>query len=170
MSATHECQIEFQKTKKNKIYMTTAIAKLKIESDAFSYNKPIPSKYTCQGDGVNPELTINDLPENTKSLAIIVEDPDAPNGTFDHWVVWNIRPTQQISENMREGTQGKNGREQLGYTGPCPPSGRHRYFFKIYALDDFLSLAGGANKKALLFAIHEHIIAAGEIMGTYEKK
>jgi Raf kinase inhibitor-like YbhB/YbcL family protein len=150
--------------------MTTAISKLKIESDAFSYNKPIPSKYTCEGESVNPELTINELPENTRSLAIIVEDPDAPKGTFDHWVVWNIRPAQQIPENMGEGTQGKNGKEQLGYTGPCPPSGRHRYFFKIYALDDFLNLPGGADKKSLLGAMHNHIIAAGEIMGTYEKK
>jgi hypothetical protein len=155
---------------KNKIYMTTAISKLKIESNAFSYNKSIPSKYTCEGESINPELTINELPENTKSLAIIVEDPDAPNGTFDHWVVWNIKPAKQISENMHEGTQGKNGKQQLGYTGPCPPSGKHRYFFKIYALDDFLSLAGGADKKALLHAMHDHIIAAGEIMGTCEKK
>jgi hypothetical protein len=150
--------------------MTTAISKLKIESDAFGNTRSIPSKYTCDGESVNPALSINELPENTRSLAIIVEDPDAPKGVFDHWVVWNIRPTQHIPENMHEGTQGKNGKEQLGYTGPCPPSGKHRYFFKIYALDNFLDLPGGADKKTLLHSMHDHIIAAGEIMGTYEKK
>ncbi|HLY69908.1 MAG TPA: YbhB/YbcL family Raf kinase inhibitor-like protein [Puia sp.] len=150
--------------------MTTAIAKLKIVSDAFRHTKPIPSKYTCQDDGVSPPFSISELPENTKSLAIIVEDPDAPNGTFDHWVVWNIKPTRQIPENILDGTKGKNSNQLLGYTGPFPPSGKHRYFFKISALDELLGLAGGADKKALLHAMHDHIIAAGEIQGTYAKK
>ena len=148
--------------------MIAEISTLQIESLAFVHNGYIPSKYTCDGENISPPLTINELPEKTKTLAIIAEDPDAPNGTFDHWVVWNITPKQEIPENMKkEGTEGKNGKQKNGYHAPCPPSGVHRYFFKVFALDTFIKLPEGADKKSLLDAMHGHILAGGEIMGLY---
>jgi Raf kinase inhibitor-like YbhB/YbcL family protein len=148
--------------------MITEISTLHIESPVFVNNGYMPSKYTCEGESISPPLIIHELPENTKTLAIIAEDPDAPNGTFDHWVVWNIKPKHEIPENMKnEGVQGKNGKQKTGYHPPCPPSGVHRYFFKIYALDSFLKLTEGADKKSLLDAMHGHILAGGEIMGLY---
>jgi Raf kinase inhibitor-like YbhB/YbcL family protein len=150
--------------------MNTTISKLKIESPAFPDNGYLPSKYTCDGENISPPLTVGDLPKETKSLAIIMEDTDAPDGIFDHWVVWNIDPKPNIPENIKGGSQGKNGKQQTGYYGPCPPTGVHHYFFKIYALDKFLDLEKGVDKRMLLRTMHNHIIAGGEIVGLYLKK
>jgi Raf kinase inhibitor-like YbhB/YbcL family protein len=143
---------------------------LKIDSPVFENEELIPSHYTCEGEDINPPLTIGDIPEGTKSLALIMEDPDAPNGTFDHWLVWNIPVTNRIEENSNPGISGKNDFGKTGYGGPCPPSGTHRYFFRVYALDVELDLKAGADKKLLLEAIDEHVLAMGELMAKYEKK
>jgi Raf kinase inhibitor-like YbhB/YbcL family protein len=143
---------------------------LKIDSPVFENEELIPSRYTCEGEDINPPLTIGDIPEGTKSLALIMEDPDAPNGTFDHWLEWNIPVINTINENSNPGISGVNGFGKTGYGGPCPPSGTHRYFFRVYALDAKLDLEAGAEKKLLLEAIDEHILAMGEIMAKYQKK
>ena len=144
-------------------------ATLKLTSPAFEHEGHIPVKYTCQGDDINPPITIEGTPKETASLALILEDPDAPGGIFDHWIVWNIQPTKTIKEDRIPGRIGKNSRGQYSYTGPCPPSGTHRYFFKVYALDTTLDLKGDVDKKLLEQAMQGHIIAYGELMGLYKK-
>jgi Raf kinase inhibitor-like YbhB/YbcL family protein len=143
---------------------------LTIKSPAFAHNDFIPSKYTCDGENVNPELSIKDLPANTKSLALVVEDSDAPSGTFDHWVMWNIPVTDKIKENSAPGQQGKNGAGENKYAGPCPPKGTHHYHFKVYAVDTELKLEKNSDKAALMNALEGHIIAHGEIIGVYKRK
>ena len=141
---------------------------LKISSSAFDHEGVIPSKYTCEGEDVNPPLQIDQIPSGTRTLAIIMEDPDAPKGTFDHWLVWNIPPaTNIIGGDSIPGICGKNGGGQNGYYGPCPPSGVHRYYFYVYALDKSLDLEGGADKAALKAAIEGHVLAEGVLMGRY---
>jgi Raf kinase inhibitor-like YbhB/YbcL family protein len=149
--------------------VTEAQTELTVASVAFSHGGNIPSKYTCEGENVNPPLEINGIPEHTRSLAVVVEDHDAPNGIFDHWLVWNIPPNEPIAENSVPGISGKNNFGKTGYGGPCPPSGVHRYFFKVYALDTLLDLLGGANKKTLLEAMRGHILASGDLMAYYKK-
>jgi len=143
---------------------------LTITSPAFESNKPIPSKYTCDGDDVNPPLNIKEIPEETKSLVLIVDDPDAPMGTWDHWIVWNIPPTNKIEENSVPGTEGINDFRKHSYGGPCPPSGTHRYFFKIYALDTKLDLDPNSRKKDAEKAMKDHILAKGELVGLYSRR
>lgn len=143
---------------------------LKIDSPAFKNEEPIPSQYTCEGENINPPLTIGEIPGETKSLALIMEDPDAPNGTFDHWLVWNIPVTGSIGEKSNQGIAGINDFGKSGYGGPCPPTGTHRYFFRVYALDVELDLEADASKKMLLEAIDDHVLAMGELMAKYEKK
>jgi Raf kinase inhibitor-like YbhB/YbcL family protein len=140
-----------------------------VKSPAFEHQKTIPSKYTCDGDNINPPLTIEGIPEGTKSLVLIVDDPDAPMGTWDHWVVWNIPPTDKVGENSVPGTQGVNSARRNSYSGPCPPSGTHRYFFKVYALDMQLSLSSNSRKKDVENAMKNHILAQGEIIGLYRR-
>src|SRR5215831_1535953 len=130
--------------------MKTIIKNLEIQSAAFASNGHVPSKYTCDGENVNPPLEISDIPEDTKSLALIVEDPDAPGGLFIHWLLWNLSPDEQIPERTNEGVSGINDFGRTGYGGPCPPSGTHHYHFKIYALDMELHLTAGENRAALL--------------------
>jgi Raf kinase inhibitor-like YbhB/YbcL family protein len=143
---------------------------LNVKSPVFENNKPIPSKYSCDGDEVNPPLTIEGIPPATKTLALVVDDPDAPRGTFDHWIVWNIPPEGKIAENSVPGTQGLNSGGQQGYIGMCPPLGTHRYFFKVYALDAKLDLKPNAtHKKDLEKAMQGHILAKGEIIGLYRR-
>ena len=144
---------------------------LLIESSAFRNNGSIPEKYTCDGDGINPPLNIHNIPEDAKSLVLIMDDPDAPIGTFVHWVAWNIPPsTKEISKGTEpSGNLGMTGFRRVGYGGPCPPSGIHRYFFKLYALDDILSLSQGSTKKEVLEAMEGHIMMEYEFMGKYEK-
>lgn len=152
--------------------MTTIVITktLTVKSPAFSQNDFIPSKYTCDGANVNPELIIEDIPTDAKSLALIVDDPDAPKGTFDHWIMWNIPVGKKIEENSTPGAQGKNSNQENKYTGPCPLSGTHHYHFKVYALDAKLDLPFNTDKKVLLKAMEEHILGEGELIGTYRRK
>jgi len=142
---------------------------MQITSPAFAHNESIPKKYTCQGEDINPPLTISDIPQGTVSLTLIHDDPDAPMGTWDHWLIWNIKPVAEIKENSVPGTQGKNSSGKSCYGGPCPPSGTHRYFFKLYALDCEIALSEGANKSDLEAAMANHILAQAELMGLYCK-
>lgn len=148
-----------------------------IES-VFEYQKPIPTKYTCEGENVSPPLKFKNIPQGTKSLALIVDDPDAPNGTFDHWIVWNISPNvYAISEGGHElfgnhstVKQGTNHYNVHQYKGPCPPPGKpHRYFFKLYALDKMLTLKEGAKKEEVEQAMEGHVVDRAELIGTYKR-
>lgn len=145
---------------------------MKIESEAFKTHTPIPIKYTCDGDDVSPPLTFHDIPPNTKSLALIADDPDAPRGTFDHWIVWNLKPdTSSLSEGAKVLNQGVNGFGVASYRGPCPPRGApHRYFFKLYALDILIDLPEGISKKELEEYMEGHVIGKAELVGTYQRK
>jgi Raf kinase inhibitor-like YbhB/YbcL family protein len=143
---------------------------LKISSTAFLDEGMIPEKYTCDGNNINPPLDIENIPEESVCLAMIVDDPDAPIGTWVHWVVWNIPVTHHVKENVIHGMEGKNDFQQVHYGGPCPPSGTHRYFFKVYALDTLLDLPAGSGKLALEKAMSSHIIAFGELIGLYQRK
>jgi Raf kinase inhibitor-like YbhB/YbcL family protein len=144
-----------------------------LTSSAFGNNEAIPQKYTCRGDGMNPPLEIKEVPGEAKSLALVVDDPDAPSGTFDHWVVWGFAPeTAEIHEGSvpADATQGANGTGAVGWTAPCPPSGTHHYHFKLYALDGSLDLNEGATKSALEDAMKGHILTQTELVGTYAKQ
>ena len=143
---------------------------LPIKSPAFEFGKPIPKKYSCDGQDINPPLTIEGISKEAKTLVLIVDDPDAPSGTFDHWIVWNIpASTSKIDENTVPGKEGMNSARQPGYMGPCPPAGTHRYFFKVYALDTELSLGIASKKKDVEKAMQGHILAKGELMGLYSR-
>ena len=141
-----------------------------VKSPVFESGKPIPQKYSCDGQDINPPLTIEGTPKDAKTLVLVVDDPDAPSGTFDHWVVWNIpASTSNVAENAVPGIEGINGARQMGYMGPCPPSGTHRYFFKVYALDTELSLGVGSKKKDVEKAMQGHVLAKGEMIGLYSR-
>jgi Raf kinase inhibitor-like YbhB/YbcL family protein len=143
---------------------------LQIKSSAFENNQSIPKKYSCHGQEINPPLTVEGVPEEAKSLALIVDDPDAPSGTFVHWIVWNIpASTKKIEENSVPGIEGLNSAMERGYTGMCPPYGTHRYFFKIYALDGNLDLSINSTKKDLEKAMDGHVLAKGELVGLFSK-
>jgi Raf kinase inhibitor-like YbhB/YbcL family protein len=153
-------------------------ADMKITSTAFADNTSIPVKYSCDGKGVNPPLDFLDIPKGTKSLALLVDDPDVPKnllpaGVFDHWVIYNIEPTVSSikEESIPPGVQGLNGSEKIGYTPPCPPDRQHRYFFKLYALDSTLSFpdASKVNKKMVIDAMRGHIIEEAELIGLYNR-
>ncbi len=146
--------------------------KLEIISDSFKNNQYIPLKYSCNGDNINPPLSILNIPKETKSMALIVDDPDAPSGNWVHWILWNISPiTSKIEENIipMNSVQGLNDSNNNKYDGPCPPSGTHRYFFKLYALDFTLNLNKGSRKSDLENAIKGHILAQAELIGLYSK-
>ena len=142
---------------------------MKITSSAFVHNTMIPLKYTCQGQDLSPPLTISEIPEGTASLALIIDDPDAPGKTWDHWIIWNIKPIGEIKEDAAPGTQGKNSWGRQNYGGPCPPSGTHRYFFKLYAIDSVLDLPAGVTKAKLEEAMIGHILEQAELIGLYQK-
>ncbi|RFM27252.1 YbhB/YbcL family Raf kinase inhibitor-like protein [Deminuibacter soli] len=146
-----------------------ATATLRIVSAAFEPGQPVPKKYTCEGEDVNPPIGICTVPETAASIAIIAEDPDATHGTFVHWLVWNIPPGTAVGENSNPGISGRNGFGKTGYGGPCPPSGTHRYFFRVYALNKLLDIPAGSERKALEQAMEGHIVASGELMGTFAK-
>jgi Raf kinase inhibitor-like YbhB/YbcL family protein len=140
-----------------------------IYSEAFHQDEPIPSKYTCEGENINPPLRIENIPLGTASLALIMEDPDAPKGTFDHWLVWNIPPDNiNIEEDSLPGINGTNSAGKTGYHGPCPPNGSHRYYFHVFALEKELDLQAGAVRKDLEAAMKPYILAQGSLMGRYE--
>jgi len=140
---------------------------MRLSSPEFKHNAFIPVKFTCQGEAVNPELIIEGIPTQAKSLALIMDDPDAPSGDFVHWVVYDIAVTGRIEEDSIPGKQGVNSSGGSDYVGPCPPTGAHRYFFKVYALDKMLDLYDGADKQALEEAMKGHILAQGELVGLY---
>ena len=152
---------------------TSQAIQFKLSSPAFTDSSSIPQKYTCQGDNLSPELNWSEAPANTQSFALIVDDPDAPGGTFTHWVVFDIPADQkQLAEGAGPiGVGGKNGVNQTGYTGPCPPSGTHRYYFRLYALDvPSLNLKEGAARSEVETAMKGHIVGVAETMGRYEKQ
>jgi hypothetical protein len=150
---------------------------MKLESTAFTANEMIPFPYTCDGQDISPPLTWDSPPTGTQSLALIVDDPDAPGEIFVHWVLYDLPPEiQELPQGVADrdtlpggGKQGKNDFGKLGYGGPCPPSGLHRYFFKLYALDRELGLKSGATKAQLEAAMNGHILAAAELIGRYAR-
>lgn len=152
---------------------------VQVTSTAFKDGGSVPSKYTCDGQNVSPPLAWNTIPEGTKSIALIADDPDAPKGTWVHWVVYGLPPSlRNLPENVpaSETVLGNGGRQgttdfgKIGYGGPCPPSGTHRYFFKVYALDIDLHENPGLTKAQLLKAIEGHVLAEGQLMGKYARK
>ena len=150
---------------------------VKIESTVFEEGKPIPRRYTCDGVNVSPPLQWGPLSENTESIALICEDPDAPGGLWVHWVIFNLPPdTESLPERVMEreilengAVQGINDFGNVGYRGPCPPGGTHRYYFKIYALDAKIDLLALITRKELLKAMEGHIIDQGQTMGVYSR-
>ncbi len=154
------------------------LMELTVKSSAFVHGGMIPSEYTCDGRDISPPLSWSEGPERTKGYALISDDPDAPMGTWVHWVMYNISPdttslAKDIEKTKRLSTgalQGKNDFGTFGYGGPCPPSGTHRYYFKVYALDIEISGGPGLTKKQLLKEMDKHIIAQGALIGTYTRR
>lgn len=142
---------------------------MEISSPAFENNGSIPRKYTCQGNNINPPLEFSDIPENTVSLALIMDDPDAPNQTYVHWLMADMPVVESIDEDSAEGVEGENSDNQEGYIGPCPPSGTHRYFFKLYALDTTFDLDSNFSKQDLEKKMKGHIIDRAELVGRYKR-
>ncbi|HKI55379.1 MAG TPA: YbhB/YbcL family Raf kinase inhibitor-like protein [Anaerolineales bacterium] len=150
---------------------------IEITSSAFTHEAAIPAKYTCRGENISPALSWGEPPAGTQSFAIIMDDPDAPNGTWVHWVLFNIPVSaRSLPEAFPSDTtlpdgslSGNSSFGSPGYGGPCPPSGTHRYFFKLYALDEMLAISAGATKGELEKAMVGHILAQGELMGTFSK-
>lgn len=144
---------------------------MKISSPAFEQAQPLPSKHTCEGENISPLLLIDQVPKGTASLVLLVDDPDAPGGTFDHWVAWNIPPeAKHLEEGYRAPREGFNGFGSTGYKGPCPPRGKlHRYYFRLYALDILIDVPKGSYKEAVLKAMKGHVRAQAELMGTYQR-
>lgn len=155
-----------------KVMPGTSTQPLALQSSAFAANQPVPQRYSCDGANVSPPLNISNIPSQAQSLALIVDDPDAPRGTFTHWLLWNIPPdTRSIAEGLppTNAVQGLNDFGLIGYGGPCPPSGTHRYRFKLYALDSDLNLPQGARVKDLERAMRPHVLSESILMGTYHR-
>ena len=151
---------------------------LVVTSPAFENEQPIPSRYTCDGQDISPPLDWGAGPMGTESYALIMDDPDAPGGTWVHWIAWNIKgtklPEDEATQDMAESPLGQirhgtNSWERIGYGGPCPPGGSHRYFFKLYALDTDLSLAEGTSKVEVVEAMEGHVLAEATLMGRYTR-
>jgi len=149
-----------------------------LQTNAFPSAGVIPAKYTCSGADLSPELSWNHAPASTRALVLIMDDPDAPSGTFTHWILYNLSSQEkQLPENLpkteqvlAEALQGRNDFGRTGYGGPCPPPGRpHRYFFKLYALDTKLNLKAGASRKEVEVAMKGHILGQAELMGTFKR-
>jgi Raf kinase inhibitor-like YbhB/YbcL family protein len=156
----------------------TQTVRIKVSSPAFQDGGMIPSQYTCDGDDVSPPLRWEPVPEKTRSIALIVDDPDAPSGTFVHWVLYDLAAAvNELPENIpgdrtltNGARQGANDFRKIGYGGPCPPGGTHRYFFKVYALDTQINLPAGETKARLLKAMQGHILAEGQLLGRYKRQ
>lgn len=143
---------------------------MQITSTYFQQGEPIPARFSCDGENINPALTFSEIPDKTESLVLIIEDPDAPNGLFTHWILYNMSPgTLQIvdGEVPLSGQQGLNDRGETCYTGPKPPSGSHRYYFKLFALDTMIENGNKVDREALYNAMDGHIVEQAEIMGTF---
>jgi hypothetical protein len=161
------------------VILTTSVAlfaaegaRMTIRSPAFHEGGDIPPKFTCDGGDTSPPLEISGIPPEAKSLVLIADDPDAPSGLFTHWLIWNIPPqTNSVVEGSApKGVQGRNDFGKSGYGAPCPPSGAHRYYFKVFALDRELALPPGSKRRQLEAAMKGHVIAQGELMGRYARK
>lgn len=153
---------------------------MKISSPAFNDGEEVPPKYTCDGADISPRLDISDVPSDTESLIVVVDDPDAPGGVFDHWTIWNMPsdidsipedvPNEEVLDSLEGALQGENGFGGIGYRGPCPPGGpAHKYRFKAYALDTELDLDPGALKEDLEKEMEGHILSKDKIVGTYSR-
>jgi Raf kinase inhibitor-like YbhB/YbcL family protein len=171
------CRVSAQQTPKAHDSAVT-ILKMKLTSTSFENDSLIPKRFTCDGDNISPQLFWGGVPDKTKSVAIICEDPDAPNGTFVHWVIYNIPhdsqallPNRPATEVLPHGVrQGKNGAGKFGYTGPCPPPGKlHHYHFSVLALDEMLNLTGDVTRDKLTAAIKGHVLGIGHLVGTYQR-
>lgn len=162
-----------QKAPEYKNIESTQIKKfMNISSPDFSQNGTIPKRYTCSGENINPEIMIENVPDGAKSLVLIIDDPDAPYGIWNHWLVWNIDPkTKAILENSIPGgaVSGTNTFGGKGYSGPCPSSGTHRYIFKIYALNAMLDVESGSKKNAVENAMKNHVLDQAELVGLYSR-
>jgi Raf kinase inhibitor-like YbhB/YbcL family protein len=143
---------------------------LKIATDAFNENSIMPYKYTCDGKNINPPINISNLPVNAKSFAVIVDDPDGLNGSFCHWVIWNLPITDRIEEGEHRGIPGRNDFGYYSYSGPCPPAGTHRYYFKVYALDCILNIPACSGKMQLEKAMKGHVAGFGFLAGKYHMR
>jgi Raf kinase inhibitor-like YbhB/YbcL family protein len=143
---------------------------MKLSSPAFGHNGFLPAKYTCDGEKINPPLTISGTPEDAKSLALILHDPDAPSDDFVHWTVWNINPgTREISEKSSPGAEGDTSLGEPGYVPPCPPAGTHRYVFSLYALNTLPDLPPHADSAQLKKEMQGHILDQAELIGLYKR-
>jgi hypothetical protein len=179
VTATPEAIATSPASAPSEIPSTEATMSLELTSDAFMSGQSIPAKYACTGRNISPALAWNEPPSGTQSFALIVDDPDAPMGTWVHWVLFNISAdSRSLQEDLPITGKnvdpnaifvGKNSSGNIGYDGPCPPSGTHRYFFKLYALDTVISLLPGATKEQVLKEMKGHILAQGELMGTFSK-
>ena len=150
------------------------ILPLTVTSPAFQKGEPIPARFTCEGDDLSPALRISGVPPAAKALALVMDDPDAPRGLWTHWTAWDLPPgLSEVPEGFRPasqgGVEGKTSAGATGYHGPCPPSGTHRYFFHVYALDGRLGLASGSDRAALDRAMRGHVVAEGSVMGTFAR-
>jgi Raf kinase inhibitor-like YbhB/YbcL family protein len=171
-------QAQFSTANKSEEDTMATSEKFTFTSTAFKEGEMIPQKYTCDGQNISPPLKWGSASAQTKSFALIVDDPDAPAGIWVHWVIFNIPPaTTGLPENvptidsLPDGSmQGKNDSREIGYDGPCPPGGTHRYYFKLYALDTMLKLSSGSTKTDLLKAMEGHIVAQVQLMGRYSRK
>ena len=171
------CQTKKDIVPLNKETKKDTVMDIKIKSSAFEQGGMIPKKYTCDGEDISPPLAWSDAPASSKSFALINDDPDAPAGTWVHWVIYNIPGDSKelpeavpVKKNLENGAvQGINDFRKIGYGGPCPPGGTHRYYFKLYALDTALSLQGDVTKGRLLESMKSHILAEGQLMGKYNR-
>ena len=148
------------------------MAEFAVQSSAFEYGRPIPRRHSCEGEDLSPPLSWSGLREGTRSLALVVDDPDAPGGTFTHWLGWALDPgAEGLGEGEAAPVEGRNDFDTSGYRGPCPPPGRgrHRYSFRLYALDSDPDLRPGAGKGELERALEGHTVAAAELIGTSER-
>lgn len=143
---------------------------MRLTSTAFEHEGTIPSRYTCEGADVSPPLAVEDVPPQAAALVLIMDDPDAPRGTWDHWIAYDIPTDARMPEDVGTlGIPGMNSWGRAGYGGPCPPSGTHRYFFVVYALDTRLGLESGADKAAVMQAMEGHVLAEATLMGRYRR-
>lgn len=152
--------------------MLGGVSGLALESSVFEHGQTIPRRHTCEGDDLSPPLAWTDPPEGTRSLALVCDDPDAPRGTFTHWLAWGLRPgAGELGEGEAGPVEGCNDFGAVGYRGPCPPRGHgtHRYFFRLYALDAELDLASSSSKGEVERALEGHVLAVAELVGTYER-
>ena len=141
-----------------------------IKSPDFEHEGELPSRFTCDGKDINPTLEIEGIPKAAKSIVVLLEDPDSRSASMNYWIRWNLKPTGVIEEGTTAGEGGVNSMGRTSYLGPCPNGGTHRYFFKVYALDEMMNLSENSNKWAVQEAMKNHILASGEIMGWYRKK